>query len=286
MRKNLVVRKLIMLSKQPSRFLKRLNTKNEDYLHYPPVLLNSFPKSGTHLLLQILEVLPGVSNYGSFIASMPSLTFQERSPNTHLRLIDRIVPGELIPAHLFYDDDYCKSLKRKNCIIYFVYRDPRDIAVSEAIYLTDMNEWHRMHTYYSKKLHNLDERISTAILGVQDKDFRYCYPDIAKRFERYRPWLDQSNVLPIRFEDMVSPQLDLVIHEIINLYSVRSSIVIKPDLLLEEAKNNIDPRHSHTYRKGKVGNWREVFSPIHKEQMKRVAGDLLIELGYEKDYDW
>jgi len=30
----------------------------------------------------------------------------------------------------------------------------------------------------------------------------------------------------------------------------------------------------------------EFFCEYHKEKFKRVAGQLLIDLGYEKDYDW
>jgi len=42
--------------------------KEFDYLGYPPVLANSFPKSGTHLLIQILQALPGIRDLGDFLA--------------------------------------------------------------------------------------------------------------------------------------------------------------------------------------------------------------------------
>ncbi len=40
------------------------------------------------------------------------------------------------------------------------------------------------------------------------------------------------------------------------------------------------------YRKGIAGDWKNVFTEQNKQDFKAVAGDLLIELGYEKDYDW
>ena len=39
-------------------------------------------------------------------------------------------------------------------------------------------------------------------------------------------------------------------------------------------------------RKGVSGDWRNKFTPEHKARFKEIAGDLLIELGYEKDKNW
>jgi hypothetical protein len=47
-----------------------------------------------------------------------------------------------------------------------------------------------------------------------------------------------------------------------------------------------DPDRSKTFRKGKTGGWQKHFSAEHKALFKNYAGDLLIDLGYEKDLDW
>jgi hypothetical protein len=39
-------------------------------------------------------------------------------------------------------------------------------------------------------------------------------------------------------------------------------------------------------RKGIEGDWKNHFSEAHKQKFKEIAGDLLIELGYERDYRW
>jgi hypothetical protein len=41
-----------------------------------------------------------------------------------------------------------------------------------------------------------------------------------------------------------------------------------------------------SFFKGKVGSWRDYFKEEHKAAVKEEVGDLLIELGYEKDYNW
>ncbi len=41
-----------------------------------------------------------------------------------------------------------------------------------------------------------------------------------------------------------------------------------------------------TFRKGKIGQWKEYFTPRHKEIFKERYGKMLIELGYEVDNNW
>ena len=41
-----------------------------------------------------------------------------------------------------------------------------------------------------------------------------------------------------------------------------------------------------TFRTGTTGNWKKYFSEEDKTLFKQLLGDVLIELGYEKDYNW
>ncbi len=40
------------------------------------------------------------------------------------------------------------------------------------------------------------------------------------------------------------------------------------------------------FRKGVAGDWKNVFTEHDKREFKAAAGNTLIELGYEEDYDW
>jgi hypothetical protein len=274
-----VLRKGGDCARQLPRAIVRLRAREEDYRRLPPVLANSFPKSGTNLLLQILGGFASRS-YGSFLASMPSVTFRERSFSTHLRLIDRIAPGEALGAHLFYDPAYAESLTQKNVAHFFIYRDPRDVAVSDAHYLTYMNRWHRMHGYFARTLKTDDERLSVAILGVREPDFRYDYPDLAQRFARYRGWLGRDDVFAVRFEDLVSSRRAEVVHRMATFYAARCAGSVDVDALARHAVAAIDGRRSHTFRRGQVGSWRHTMTDQHLAQVEQVAGGLLAELGY------
>ncbi|UCF19438.1 MAG: sulfotransferase domain-containing protein [Gemmatimonadota bacterium] len=274
------------LMKAPRAYL-RLRAGQEDYEARPPILCNSFPKSGTHLLMQILATFPDVEWYRSFLASVPSVPFKERSERTHLRMIGRIVPGELVPGHLHYEPAYEEALRSINCAHYFIYRDLRDVAVSEAYYLTYMNRWHRLHRHFRKELRTMEERILTSITGVHDQDFPYDYPNIAQRFQRYIGWLNQPNVYAIRFEDLSGDSRQHFVQQMLDFYvgrNINASEV--PKQLAERAVLAIQPSRSHTFRSGRAGSWREEFTEKHRDAMKQVAGDLLIQLGYAADYNW
>jgi len=282
-----VLRKGFAFAQQIPRALKRRRCDPSRYFESPPVLVNSFPKSGTHLLLQILRSLPETVYFGSFLASMPSVSFKERSLAKHLSLIRKAVPGEVLPAHLFFDTAYRDALDELNFTHFFVYRDPRDVAVSEAHYLTDMNRWHRMHRFYSHRLKTEEERISTAISGVAEAGFPCDYPSIRARFQRYQGWMEDDGVLAVKFEDLISPlKRSDSLHRIAEYYIQRKSVDTDIERIIDGMESSIAPERSHTFRKGQVGGWKRAFTERHKEEMKSVAGDLLIALNYESDSDW
>jgi hypothetical protein len=40
------------------------------------------------------------------------------------------------------------------------------------------------------------------------------------------------------------------------------------------------------FRKGIAGDWKNVYTEQNKQDFKAIAGDLLVELGYEEDNSW
>jgi hypothetical protein len=55
---------------------------------------------------------------------------------------------------------------------------------------------------------------------------------------------------------------------------------------LSKGRKRGEEDSSSFYRKGVAGDWRNVFTREDRRIFKEAAGDLLIELGYEDDYDW
>ena len=282
-----VFRKTIALFQQAPRTLKRLSSSDNDYIINPPLLCNSIPKSGTHLLLQILEAIPNIRNYGTFLASTPAVTLKERSQNNTIYIIKRFVPGEIIPAHLYYYPNFMNELTQKNCLKFFIYRDPRDELLSEVLYITHSYPTHRLHHYFAHKLRNLDERITVGILGSKDSNLKNIYRNVAERYSRYCGWLNCEDICAVKFEDLVGANRYITLCHIAEFYINHTNPkLLDTRDLVQRMEANINPANSHTFRKGEVGGWKEVFTEKHKEQMKAVAGKLLVYLGYERNLDW
>lgn len=286
-KRNAVLRKSVAALRRLSRGVRRLAASPSSYSQRPPILANSFPKSGTHLLVQIVEAFPGARSYGSFLASMPSVPFRERSAGATVRRIRAWAPGEVVPAHLFCEAPYAEALTSRNAVHYFIYRDPRDVVLSEAHYLGGMNRWHRLHRYF-KALPSLEDRITFSITGTRDPAFPYDYPDVARRFARYAGWLERDDVMAVRFEDLNGAAREATLRSMVEFWRHRASVGgdLDTEALVGRAEAAIRPERSHTFREGGSGGWRAAFTPGHRALMKELAGELLVKLGYEASLDW
>ena len=252
-----------------------------------PILLGiSFPKSGTHLLDQILlgfnHVAPFSRRLHSFYAEYEGESGRKRSAEQALAWLDSLRPGDVASAHLFARDEVVKCVCTSAFIPYFIFRDPRDVVVSHVFYITDMEARHVHHDYYAS-LPDFNSRLNVSILGRPDTNIEF--PNIADRFAPYLGWLDQPSVLKIHFEDLINDRA-ATLNRIIDHFLAQVPLQAPRQLILESLEASISPSRSPTFRSGKTGEWEKNFTEEHKKIFKDVAGDLLVKLGYEKDNDW
>lgn len=252
-----------------------------------PVLLGiSFPKSGTHLLDQILlgfsRVTPFSRRLHSFYAEYEGESGRKRAPEQALRWLESLRPGDIASAHLFARPEAVALVTTPAFVPYFIFRDPRDVVVSHVFYVTEMEPNHVHHAYY-QSLPDFDARLKVSILGQPGADVEF--PDITGRFAPYLDWLDQPSVMKIHFEDLIHNRvqtLDLILDHLLS----RVPLTVSRETILDALESSINPGKSPTFRSGKTGEWRKHFTEEHKQIFKDVDGDLLIRLGYEKDKDW
>ncbi len=252
-----------------------------------PILLGiSFPKSGTHLLDQILlgfsKVAPFSMRLHSFYAEYDGDTGRRRSGQETQAWLDSLRPLDVTSAHLFARPEVVARVAAPAFLPYFIFRDPRDVAVSHVFYVTDMEPRHVHHAYY-QSLPDFDARLRVSILGRPDAGVEF--PDIAGRFAPYLGWLQQSCVLKVHFEDLVNDR-PATLGSILDHFLARVPLAVSRPTILENLESSINPERSPTFRSGKTGEWHKHFTAEHKRLFKEVAGDLLIKLGYEKDNDW
>jgi len=153
----------------------------------------------------------------------------------------------------------------------FIYRDPRDRIISAAYFVDHPGA----HYYPELKKLSLDERI-----------FRFI--KVVKRdYSHFIPWKECSFVYSTKFEDLVGPygngNLVAQIREITNIAEQIGITNLSEEKILDVANRLFG---KWTFRAGQVGAWKSHFNDEHKKAFKEIAGQLLIDLGYEKDLDW
>jgi Sulfotransferase domain len=254
----------------------------------PVLLANSFPKSGTHLLTQVLQgfpvIGPAVDSGLPAIVTYEGNSGRQRQAAEILVDLQRLKAGDLAYGHIHALPEAVRFLCRPGYAAYFILRDPRDVVVSHVHYVTEMEPNHIHHRYYCQELHTFDERLAVSILGRPDDSIPF--PNVQARFEPYLGWLDHPEVLVLHFEDFIQRQqltLGRVLdHAVQRGFPLQAS---RPEAI-QTLADSIDPQRSPTFRSGKVGGWRDQFSAENKRLFKQVAGDLLLRLGYEQDNDW
>jgi hypothetical protein len=252
-----------------------------------PILLGiSFPKSGTHLLDQILlgfsNVVPYAMRLHSFYAEYEGESGVKRAPEQALEWLGSLRPCDVASAHLFARSEAVARVCSPKFIPYFIFRDPRDVVVSHVYYVTEMESRHVHHTYY-QSLPDFNARLKVSILGRPDADVEF--PNIAERFEPYLDWLNHPEVLTIHFEDLIHNR-GAALTRIMDHLLARLPLQAPREFVLDSLESSINPAKSPTFRSGKTGEWKKYFTDEHKRTFKEAAGDLLIRLGYEKNNDW
>lgn len=252
----------------------------------PPIFGNAKPKSGSHLLLQILNGFTRIMPY-RYVEAEPIRTIKRDAGR---RTVDdiladlRAIPNGVIGwGYVDATKENVSFLTQPGRVNYFIYRDPRDMLVSQVFFATDMHEEHGMHDFYNS-LPDFSERLKVAITGIDRDGLKMV--SVKQRYDGVFQWLETPGVLCIRFEDLINDR-DATLHSMLDEAEKTGYQIPTPrEKALSILVETIQPRKSHTFRSGKTGGWREFFTEEHKSLFKDVAGDLVVRLGYEKTNDW
>jgi Sulfotransferase domain len=244
----------------------------------PKILANSIPKSGTHLLERLLYLLPGITRQ---IAH--TFLTQER-PQLFRRQCARLKRGQFLVCHLWYDDEYLKMVSEFGIKPLLLIRDPRDIVISNANYITYVNKKHHLHDYFANHLKNDKERLHCCIKGNQQPtEYSISYV-----LEKFYPWTQCQNVLTLRFRDLIGEHgggsvqtQKACVDRVLDFIGVPLDEKKKRELM-----ENVFYTRSKTFNKGRINQWETRFDEEDKRLFKEVAGDWLIKYGYERDFSW
>lgn len=252
----------------------------------PPIFANSKPKSGSHLLLQVMNGLTQIMPY-KYVDADPvrTITYASRRKTKDEILADlkRTPKGVIGWGYVDATPENASFLTSAGRVNYFIYRDPRDMLVSQVFFATDMHEEHGMHEYYNS-LPDFGARLNVAITGIDRDGLKMV--SVKQRYEGVFAWLEQKNTMCIRFEDLINNRDATLLKMLDEVEKTGYKIPNPREKALAVLVDAIQPKKSHTFRSGKTGGWTQHFTAEHKKLFKEVAGDLLVRLGYERDNEW
>ena len=181
--------------------------KRLDFNEVPALFGNAMPKSGSHLVLQILHGIARVAPF-RYVDHKPLRTItaegRKRSQGEILKDLRSLKSGAIGWGYLTSKPEYVQFVEsHPELISFFIYRDPRDRLISSIFYAVDIHQGHAQHDYYSSI--PMDERIKTEILGRDVPGLEHL-PNIYEHYARYIGWLDCPSVLCMPFEDLILRQ--------------------------------------------------------------------------------
>lgn len=264
------------------------------------VLANSIPKSGTHLLGKALALLgvgevpvrlynsvakPGRQTEETLrsvpVGSIwPGLVPVERMGE----LLLEAEPGTFIQGHVPYTKRVAQLVEFFDFRMVLIIRDPRAVALSHAGWVPT-REFLPSYEFYQDK--TADERLALAISGYRIEPDGPLELGLRRRFEQLLPWMAHPLVYTTRFEWLAGPQSggdrEVQLRELRNI-AAHVGLSVTGERLTQVAEELYGG--TMTFREGRIDRWREAFREQHKALIKAEMGDLIVELGYERDGDW
>jgi hypothetical protein len=264
------------------------------WLPGPPILANSVPKSGTHVLSALLSAMPRVMFSGrhhhlnEFSVGEPT----DRPEDMRFDWLEMrkqygtVRPGQFATGHLGAHPGAQQVLRDLGMRTIMIFRDPRDLVVSSAFYLRSLKR-HSLHDVFAG-FDTMDEAIRAAIVGLDGANGGPQHPSIGERLAVYTPWLDTPDALVVRFEDLVGERGGGSRDAQLKTVAAVAEHIERPldEARLAEVCDRVFAPSSATFRKGQIGDWRNHLTPEHIELFRATAGEHLIRLGYESDPAW
>jgi sulfotransferase 6B1 len=274
----------------------------------PIAVVNSIPKSGTHLLGKLLSligfidtrIIAGDQGYYDYkeagdwdqweavMNSERTIQNPKHFPTTFRELSYRLLPGQYVVAHLSTLPGNVESIQENRIRHILIVRDPRDVAVSYYRYLTYMPHACPPVAYHypCRAIDTDSERLALVLSGIPQQNFM---PNLYDNLYRHAmPWLDETNVHKVRFENLVGPEGGgSATRQQETLHGICTYLGIEHDgEKVVALANKLFGGNTNTFNKGQIGRWREEFTPRHVDLFKEICGNLLQRMGYEENNNW
>jgi len=221
-------------------------------------LLIAIPKSGTNMMTQVIARDCVNIPYGSALyQNVPN----ERTVN-QLKTFEKF--GR---THVGYHPTYESLFIEHGISPIFLRRDPRDVITSH---------------YHWMKAGNPDlPKVGDGVRTMEDADpVMYMITYYGQHFRRHLPWLFVPFIHQLKYEDILEKPIQ-AFQGILDFFGKELCGIIglvDPEQMMRRIK----PEQCVTYRKGIIGDWRNLFTQKHLDAFNREFPKEMMEmLGYE-----
>lgn len=263
------------------------------------ILISTMPRSSTVFFFEMISRVFGFSKLepkftGGFVPNPP-----EWDPYKFDETYGELGEGEVLCAHYPLSHEIEHLLESDSLLGIYLYRDPRDVAVSAALYIKYALTHHALHELFLKMSDSeaIAFMLSGGVVPVDSDgasdDSKYILYEGMKYFCDWgERWLSHPNVAKVRYEDYVTHG-DLAIRQAVENVGVSigedALKKVLNDMSFERMASGramgVEDKRSH-FRKGIIGDHKNHFNPFHRSICKKQIGEFLIKYGYERDYAW
>jgi hypothetical protein len=259
------------------------------------------PRSGTVFFLNFIAELFGFSKLEPLFTN----GFRPNPPKWNPYEFDKtylqMKNGEVLCAHYKLSAEIDGMLNNKDTLAIYLYRDPRDVTVSSALYIKYGLPHHVLHKTFQKMSDS--DAIAFMIKGgiitedmfpedmVPSVNDYILFEGLSNLIENSYAWIDDQRVVHIRYEDFFTNPNVLV-------NAAKKAGVIVDTTRVEEVSKKLsfklasngrtrgeEDKSSH-FRKGVIGDYKNYFSELHAALARNFLGQSLIRLGYEQSIAW
>lgn len=235
----------------------------------PRYLVISLGKSGANWLNNIISALPDIEKYDMGANGITGV---------HLEELGKLTPGSSMYCHLLYSDGVSQEIRRQNIRPFYIYRDIRDVVVSEYFHKAYLDEGLKdaypvLHKVNDKTAFDFDNLMQWSTTLI------YYYDALN--------WIWKPDVPKLRFEDLVNRPVETISKALAfhGMTYSRADIEAAIDRASFKSMSGgrspgQEDRRNH-FRKGIVGDWMNYLSYDQHHDIWSFCGSTLRRAGYE-----
>ena len=253
------------------------------------IFVAGYPKSGTTWVENFISNIPGYSP--RILNGSRDMIRHHHLPKDAFNKIPNYGYSAIKTHILPYSKNIDVLIQAGINKVVVMYRDPRDIAISQYYHVLKENPWLASDQFYEDytKMNK-----SSAIQHSIDMVL-FDYDSWVKGWLSVEKNNSDIDCMVIKYEDLRLNSTQ-IFKKLLFFYGIElednlfNKMFISSDKKIStnfiDTFTSLNPGTKSTKRKGQEGEWKMEMNSEHKKYFKDKAGDLLIELGYEDDYDW